>query len=132
MKDGSPFSNGEFVCTIKKFDSSPFIRDGVLQVWLEETGLWTTLHEIVPEEPEPRRAHSTSDPGYYSRFEIQPTEFIIKNKLPFCEGNVVKYVCRHDAKNGADDIKKAIRYLQFILEHTYGIKAAVVYDNNGQ
>jgi hypothetical protein len=32
-------------------------------------------------------------------------------------------VCRHQAKNGAQDIKKAIHYLELILELQYGEKA---------
>jgi len=37
----------------------------------------------------------------------------------FAEGNVVKYVCRHQKKNKAEDIKKAIHYLKIILERDY-------------
>jgi len=47
---------------------------------------------------------------------IQPVEFIVKNDLGFREGNVIKYVCRHKAKNGAEDIRKAMHYLEMILE----------------
>lgn len=58
--------------------------------------------------------------GHYKDFAIQPTEFSQKNGLGFCEGNVVKYVCRHKKKNGAEDIRKAIHYLQLLLEYEYG------------
>ena len=57
---------------------------------------------------------------HYQGFVIQPAEFIIKNKLPFAEGNVIKYTLRHREKNGAEDIKKAIHYLKIILEVEYG------------
>lgn len=57
---------------------------------------------------------------HYQGFVIQPAEFIIKNNLPFAEGNVVKYTLRHNKKNGAEDIKKAIHYLKMILEMQYG------------
>ena len=30
--------------------------------------------------------------------EIQPADFINKNKLLFAEGNAIKYICRHKAK----------------------------------
>ncbi len=53
--------------------------------------------------------------GHYL-LPIQPIEFIVKNDLPFREGNVIKYVTRHQSKNGAEDIKKAIHYLEMILE----------------
>lgn len=57
---------------------------------------------------------------HYQGFAIQPAQFIIKNKLPFAEGNVIKYTLRHREKNGAEDIKKAIHYLKIILEVEYG------------
>ena len=56
---------------------------------------------------------------HYKSQAIQPIEYIQANGLQYCEGNVVKYVTRHRLKNGAEDIKKAIHYLQFILEFEY-------------
>lgn len=52
---------------------------------------------------------------HYKDFEIQPIDYIVKNNLGFREGNVIKYVSRHKFKNGAEDIKKAIHYLEMIL-----------------
>lgn len=57
--------------------------------------------------------------SHYTNFAIQPVEFITKNGLSFLEGNVVKRVCRHRTKNGAEDIRKAIHELQLILELEY-------------
>ena len=57
--------------------------------------------------------------GHYKDMPIQPLEFCQKNKLPFCESNVVKYVCRHRAKGGKQDILKAIHNLQVILQLEY-------------
>ena len=59
---------------------------------------------------------------HYNNKKIQPIDYILENKLPYCEGNVVKYVTRHKEKNGAEDIKKAIHYLRFILAYDYGEK----------
>ena len=50
------------------------------------------------------------------KMPIEPIEFIVKNDLGFREGNVIKYVCRYKAKGGAEDIRKAIHYLEMILE----------------
>jgi hypothetical protein len=50
---------------------------------------------------------------------IQPAEFINKNKLLFAEGNAIKYICRHNHKGGEEDVKKAIHYLEMILERDY-------------
>lgn len=56
----------------------------------------------------------------YQRFAVQPAEFIIKNNLGFAEGAVIKYVCRHAEKNGAEDLDKAMHYLQILKEMRYG------------
>lgn len=59
------------------------------------------------------------DRPHYRNLEIQPVDYIFKNKLDFLEGNVIKYVSRHKEKGGANDIRKAIHYLQMILELHY-------------
>lgn len=60
--------------------------------------------------------------NHYKEAEIQPIEFIHLNNIPFIEGNVIKYVFRHRRKKGAEDIRKAIHYLQLLLELEYGEK----------
>lgn len=59
---------------------------------------------------------------HYRAMVVQPNYFIMKNKLNWCEGNAVKYICRHAIKNGAQDIDKAIHYLQLLKETEYGEK----------
>lgn len=59
-------------------------------------------------------------PDHYAKWTIEPITFIMENELPFAEGNVIKYTMRHMDKNGLEDIKKAIKYLKFIAEKTYG------------
>lgn len=54
--------------------------------------------------------------GHYKEFPIQPVEFIVKNKLGYREGNVVKYISRHPAKNGIEDVRKAMHYCQMIID----------------
>ena len=56
---------------------------------------------------------------HYKNFRIQPAEFINENKLLFAEGNSIKYICRHSVKGKEEDIKKAIHYLEMILEREY-------------
>ena len=53
---------------------------------------------------------------HYKNFKIQPIEFITKNKLSFIQGNIIKYVCRFDKKNGIEDIDKAIHYCELLKE----------------
>jgi hypothetical protein len=63
------------------------------------------------------------DGDHYKNMPIQPIEFCQRNKLGFCESNVVKYICRHKSKNGARDIHKAIHNLQVLLKLEYGEEA---------
>ncbi len=57
--------------------------------------------------------------GHYKDLEIQPAEYNQRNKLGYCEGNVVKYVTRHKLKHGRQDIEKAIHYLEMLLDFEY-------------
>ena len=57
--------------------------------------------------------------GHYKAFKIQPIEFIHSNGIPYMEANVIKYVCRHREKNGLQDLRKAIHYLEMLIELEY-------------
>ena len=57
--------------------------------------------------------------GHYKDMVIQPVVFITKNKIPFIEGCVIKYVCRHRTKNGLEDIRKAKHFLEMLEEFEY-------------
>ncbi len=57
---------------------------------------------------------------HYSKNKIQPIDYILANKLDFCEGNVVKYVTRYKHKNGLEDLKKAKHYLELLI-NTYEV-----------
>ena len=56
---------------------------------------------------------------HYKQLTIQPVDYCQLNKLGFCESCVVKYVSRHRDKNGAEDIKKAIHFLELLMEIEY-------------
>lgn len=51
--------------------------------------------------------------NHYQKLNPQPIVVILRWGLPFCIGNVVKYLLRYQFKNGIEDLKKAIQYLQF-------------------
>lgn len=59
-------------------------------------------------------------PHHYRRFKIEPVRFIMENDLPFWAGNVIKYTCRYDAKDGLQDLKKARRYLDMQIAKMEG------------
>jgi hypothetical protein len=56
---------------------------------------------------------------HYKKYKIQPIEFIHANDIPFMEGNVIKYICRHREKNGLEDLLKAKHYIDLIIELNY-------------
>jgi hypothetical protein len=54
--------------------------------------------------------------NHYKDKGIQPIVYIHANNLGFCEGNVVKYVTRWRDKGGEADLRKAIHYLELLIE----------------
>jgi len=61
-------------------------------------------------------ADMIQNPPHYANNEIEPIDYIIANKLTYCEGNVVKYITRWRGKGGIEDLKKAKQYIDFIIE----------------
>ena len=57
--------------------------------------------------------------SHYKTMKIQPSQFINDNKLLFAEGNAIKYICRHAHKGGREDLKKALHYIEMIIERDY-------------
>ena len=60
--------------------------------------------------------------NHYKNMPIQPLEFTHKNNLNFCQGNVIKYICRYKHKNGIEDLKKVKHYAELLAELEYGEK----------
>jgi len=56
---------------------------------------------------------------HYKKGGIQPIEYITSNDLGFCEGNVVKYISRHEKKNGLEDLEKAKHYIELLIDLKY-------------
>ena len=54
---------------------------------------------------------------HYKNQKIQPIEYILANKLPFIEGNIVKYITRSRDKGGIDDLKKVRHYVEILMEY---------------
>lgn len=69
---------------------------------------------------EPLAADRQVGGDHYKAMAIQPIEFILANNLGFCEGNIIKYICRHTAKGGSVDVDKVIHYAELLKESKYG------------
>ena len=57
--------------------------------------------------------------SHYKDMKIQPSKFVVENRLLFPEGCAIKYICRHRLKGKKEDILKAIHFLEMILERDY-------------
>ena len=64
---------------------------------------------------------------HYKQFKIQPIAFIKDNGLDFCQGNVIKYICRYKFKNGKEDLLKIKHYIDVIIAHEYATEKEMIY-----
>jgi len=58
--------------------------------------------------------------SHYKDYPIQPIEYCMKNKLNYCQSNIVKYATRYKDKNGVEDLKKIKHYVDLLIELEYG------------
>jgi hypothetical protein len=56
---------------------------------------------------------------HYKSMKIQPVEFIHTNNIPFIEGAIIKYLCRHKRKNGLEDLRKAKHFIDLLIQLEY-------------
>ena len=55
--------------------------------------------------------------NHYKQYQIQPIEFIVKNKLDFIQGNIIKYTLRNkDGENPHEKWDKIIHYCELAKE----------------
>ena len=59
---------------------------------------------------------------HYKKMKIQPSKFVVENRLLFPEGSVIKYVIRHQDKGGKEDLEKAKHFIDMIIERDYSKK----------
>jgi hypothetical protein len=54
---------------------------------------------------------------HYKRYgDLQPWDVVLQWKLGYLEGTALKYIARWRDKGGIDDIKKAIHFLEKLVE----------------
>ena len=56
---------------------------------------------------------------HYLKHKIQPSKFVVENKLLYPEGSVIKYILRHQDKGGKEDLLKAKHFIDMIIERDY-------------
>ena len=64
--------------------------------------------------------------NHYKKYgDLQPWDVVIKWNLGYLEGTALKYIARWRDKGGVEDIKKAIHFLQKLVEteeEKYGLR----------
>lgn len=54
--------------------------------------------------------------NHYKKCKIQPAEYTLANNLGYCEGTAIKYLTRWKDKGGITDLRKAIHYIEMLIE----------------
>lgn len=76
------------------------------------------LAEFTADMVEHYKLEPTKQVGgnHYSKKSIQPWDYIVSNNMGYLAGNIIKYVSRYKDKNGVEDLKKAMHYLEKLIE----------------
>lgn len=126
---GTPLSYGKTYRGRYDCPESQYIDVEVSDYGRPSHGWLVSRFEILNSEPEvaqvteyTQAVNEDENPSHYQRFAIEPLVFIEENNLPFWAGNVIKYVCRHDAKDGLRDLKKAREYLDKKIRRMEGVE----------
>jgi hypothetical protein len=53
---------------------------------------------------------------HYKGMKIQVVEFCHLNGIGYMEGSAIKYLCRWRQKGGLEDLRKAIHFIELIIE----------------
>ena len=62
--------------------------------------------------------------GHYKNRGIQPIEYSEANKLGACQHSIVKYITRHEDKNGIEDLSKIIHFTLLEAYFKYGVEGS--------
>ena len=112
------FFNTKFRITIS------VVSNVAILLKLKNDGRYILFDNVQKEKPitettekqETEAATNKQVGGSHYQLPIQPIEYILANGLGYCEANVVKYVSRWRNKGGVQDLKKAIHYLEMLIE----------------
>lgn len=81
-------------------------------------GIGFINHEIEREDPMVEHpSHYISETGLETIDVIEAFTFDLKGIEATDTGNIIKYICRWKQKNGLQDLKKAMWYLNHLINH---------------
>ena len=73
--------------------------------------------KLKPQRATERATDKQIGGKHYKQYKIQPIEFIVKNKLDFIQGNIIKYALRNkDGENPDEKWNKIIHYCELAKE----------------
>jgi hypothetical protein len=101
--------------------SSPYMgEDGLVKI---------DFSMPVPLGPKARHKETVNHPDHYQSETgleawdvIRAFTFDLKGIEAFDTGNILKYICRWKRKNGLEDLKKAARYLEHLIDHVENLE----------
>ena len=70
----------------------------------------------TPTDPPSTSANDVQVGGKHYRTAIQHWDYVIANDIPYLEAQIIKYVSRWRSKNGMEDLKKALHFLNKLIE----------------
>jgi len=56
---------------------------------------------------------------HYKGQKVEHWDFVYMHKIPYHEAQAIKYIMRHRAKGGVDDLRKAIHFIEKVIELEY-------------
>ena len=63
---------------------------------------------------------------HYKRQHIQHWDYVLSNRVPYMEAQILKYISRHRFKNGVEDLKKAQHFIEKLIEVGATIKSSLI------
>lgn len=83
-----------------------------------QPGDWKIVDKVLPvDTPKQGLANSVQHGGrHYKKFTMQPWDVVLDWQLGYLDGTALKYISRWRDKGGLEDIRKAIHFLQKLIE----------------
>lgn len=106
---------------------SNHVDDRVVVVSKTGKHVWCFTDQLSSGSDESSKETQTYNPliaqeggGHYKNRGIQPIEYSEANNLGACQHSVVKYITRHQDKNGIEDLSKIIHFTFLEAYFKYG------------
>ena len=76
----------------------------------------STPRIVAETEPHMSALDTQIGGDHYTKLEIQPMEYSMRNKLDACQHTIIKYVTRFRDKGGIADLEKAKHTIDLLIE----------------